>query len=287
MKTSDKPTPRLDTLHTLLRWEWRLNNARLRELMGISIVRASEWLKEFKDTYPDLVKWDARTRSLSATKRVFSQRNGKAPPTAELNESLAKYLGLVGLSQSPNKIVTSSALWSAFPDLSAPNPAVFSALSEGIRTLRTVVITYRSMGNPAPHRRTLDPHSLVRAGRRWHVRAYSHESQGYRDYALGRIVKVDVLDQKSQFSAEQDEAWNTLVPVKLIAHPHLSPEQQDLIRFEYFNGTSGRIDTCRAALIGYFIHDIRAATDPDKQTPPDYQLAVSNIDEVGPWLFPA
>lgn len=287
MKTSDKPTPRLDTLHTLLRWEGRLNNARLRELTGISIVRASEWLKEFKDTCPTLVKWDARSRSLLATKRVFASKNGKPTPTGELNESLAKYLGLVGLSQSPNKIVTSSVLWSAFPDLSAPNPAVFSSLSESIRTRRSAIITYRSMGNPEPHLRTIDPHSLVRAGRRWHVRAYSHESQGFRDYALGRIVKVEVLDKNAEFFAEQDEDWNTLVPVRLIAHPRLSPEQQDIIRFEYFDGTSARVDTCRAALIGYFIHDIRAATDPEKQTPPDYQLAVSNIDEVGPWLFPA
>jgi len=88
-------------------------------------------------------------------------------------------------------------------------------------------------------------------------------------------------------SPDQDEAWNTLVPVRLIAHPLLSTDQQEVIRFEYFNSTAARVDTCRAALIGYFIQDIRAATSPETQMPLDYQLAVANIDEVGPWLFPA
>ena len=78
-----------------------------------------------------------------------------------------------------------------------------------------------------------------------------------------------------------------MVPVWLIAHPLRSIDQQDVMRFEYFNGTGARVDTCRAALIGYFIQDICAATDPEKQTSPDYQLAVVNIEEVSPWIFPA
>jgi hypothetical protein len=39
-------------------------------------------------------------------------------------------------------------------------------------------------------------------------------------------------------------------------------------------------------LIGYFIQDVRAAIDTKSQQPPDYQLAVANIEEVRPWLFP-
>ena len=287
MKQKDIPKQRQDVLHSLLLWEGRLNNARLREITGISIVRASEWLKEFKERFHDLVIWDARTRSLIATKRVYANVGGKNRSVVVLSESLSKYLSLVGLSQSPAKVVTSSALWSAYPELSAPDPLVFSVLTEGIRTQRTVSITYRSMGNPKPHQRTLEPHSIVRAGRRWHVRAFCHESQGFRDYALGRIARPELLDQKAEHFSNQDEAWNTLVPVRLIAHPCLSSDQQEVIRFEYFNGTAERVDTCRAALIGYFIQDIRAAVSLEEQSPPDYQLVVSNLDEVGPWLFPA
>jgi hypothetical protein len=77
----------------------------------------------------------------------------------------------------------------------------------------------------------------------------------------------------------------TMVPVRLIAHPGLSTEQQDLIRFEYFGNTAARIDTCRGALVPYFIQDVRAALDPQTERPPDFQLAVENIDEVRQWVF--
>jgi hypothetical protein len=32
--------------------------------------------------------------------------------------------------------------------------------------------------------------------------------------------------------------------------------------------------------VPYFIHDIRAAIDTSKQCPPEYQLAVANLEEV-------
>lgn len=79
----------------------------------------------------------------------------------------------------------------------------------------------------------------------------------------------------------------TQVPVRLIAHPLLSIEQQELIRFEYFNKTAARVDTCRGALVAYFIQDVRAALDPEAQRPPDYQLAIENINVVRPWVFPS
>jgi len=85
---------------------------------------------------------------------------------------------------------------------------------------------------------------------------------------------------------EDDAAWNAHVPVRLVAHPDLSREQEEVIRFEYFDNTSARVITCRGALVGYFIQDIRAAIDTVKQCPPDYQLAVSNTAEVKRWLFP-
>ena len=86
--------------------------------------------------------------------------------------------------------------------------------------------------------------------------------------------------------ANDDEAWMTMVPVRLVAHPQLTIEQQNLIRFEYFGNTAARVDTCRGALVAYFIQDVRAALNPENQQPPDYQLLVDNFNEVKPWVFP-
>lgn len=142
-----------------------------------------------------------------------------------------------------------------------------------------------SMREPAPHRRVVSPHSLVRAGRRWHVRAYSQHNQDFRDYALGRVLEVKPLAFDAERFKADDLAWNTNVCVRLIAHPGLSPEQAKVIQFEYFNGTSSRVETSRAALVPYFIQDVRAAMDTETQRVPDYQIAVENTQEVAPWVF--
>lgn len=122
----------------------------------------------------------------------------------------------------------------AFPDLSTPSPEIFAALSQSIRLKQSVEITYRSMGETAPHKRTISPHHVVRAGRRWHVRAFSSKHQNFRDYALGRIVAVTLLNSPQERAESQDAAWNTIVPVRLITHRNLSREQEEVIRFEYF-----------------------------------------------------
>jgi predicted DNA-binding transcriptional regulator YafY len=82
---------------------------------------------------------------------------------------------------------------------------------------------------------------LIRAGRRWHARAFCSTNRDFRDYALGRIENAKLLDPPSEQLDHDDKAWMTKVAVRLVAHPDLTP---------------------------------------------DYQLAVANIEEVRPWLFP-
>lgn len=278
---------RLTLLASILLWEGRLNNARLREIFDLSSVRASEWIREFRDTYPGWTEWNSKTRSYHATIKAYrSDGSGEQRKQSDAT-SLSQYLGLVGIPHSVTEPSQSRAIWAAFPDLSVPSPRTFALVSEAIRERQTLQITYRSMREPTPHLRVIAPHSLIRAGRRWHLRAFSTTNQDFRDYALGRVEKVERLDSPAERTEKDDRAWMTKVPVRLVAHPDLTPEQEALIRFEYFNNTAARVDTCRGALVSYFIQDVRAAVDPAKQRPPDFQMAVANIEEVRPWLFPS
>ena len=278
---------RLTLLASILLWEGRLNNARLREIFDLSSVRASEWIREFRETYPGWTEWNSKTRSYHATMKAYrSDGSGEQRKQSDAT-SLSQYLGLVGIPHSVTEPSQSRAIWAAFPDLSVPSPRTFALVSEAIRERQTLQITYRSMREPTPHLRVIAPHSLIRAGRRWHLRAFSSTNQDFRDYALGRVEKVERLDSPAERTEKDDRAWMTKVPVRLVAHPDLTPEQEALIRFEYFNNTAARVDTCRGALVSYFIQDVRAAVDPAKQRPPDFQMAVANIEEVRPWLFPS
>ena len=141
------------------------------------------------------------------------------------------------------------------------------------------------MRDPAPHKRIISPHSIIRAGRRWHVRAYCELNKQFRDYTLGRISHAVLLDQPAGSLIDDDKDWATEVPVRLIAHPGLSQEQQAVICFEYFKDTSSRTTTCRVPLVNYYIQDVRAAVDIETQRPPEYQLAIGNVKEIKKWLF--
>lgn len=270
---------RLHQMELLLRWEGHIGNQRLRDLFGLSVTRASEWLKEFRELNPYWTRWNSVMRRFEATPTFyqFAERDMMA--------SLGQYLTLTGLptamDASPQDVIVA-----AFPDITPPSPKIFADLSEAARTGCAVEILYRSMRNPSPHPRKISPHSIIHAGRRWHVRAYCELNKDFRDYALGRISDV-VIAGPASCKKEADSAWMTEVPIRLVAHPELSLEQGSLIRFEYFHNTSARVTTCRGALVNYFIQDVRAAIDIRTQRPPEYQLAVQNFKEVLPWLFPA
>lgn len=274
-------------LKLLLIWEGRLNRGRLMDLFGISSNWASVWIRELREQHPEWLAWDTRTRSFHATPETYKAWRTADPRRLEDATSLAKYLALVGMPYAATGgTLGEGGLLAAFPDLSTPSPQHFAIMSEAIRQGRAIQLTYRSMQHPEPHQRTISPHSLIRAGRRWHVRAYCDVRQDFRDYALGRIVNAKLLSASAIQGEQNDKAWLTSVPVRLIAHPDLTPEQESLIRFEYFGNTAARVQTCRGALVSYFIQDARVATNVKKQLPPDYQLAVANLEEVKPWLFP-
>ncbi len=285
MARVDLTEQRLSTLKLLLLWEGFLNRSRLASLLGLGDIRASQLIQEFRTKYPRWLTWNSRSRSYHATHEAYvtTKRGDKVHDSAA---SLANYLSLIGVPYVTTDTESIGPICGAFPDLSTPDPRIFAVLSQAIRLHSAVEITYRSMKEPAPHQRIVSPHHLVRAGRRWHVRAYCSTNQDFRDYALGRIVDVAPLDSPQEQPEEADAAWNAKVPVRLIAHPDLSREQEEVIRFEYFNNTSARVVTCRGALLGYFVQDTRAATNVKRQRPPEYQLAVANLEEVSPWLFP-
>jgi len=269
---------RLLTLRLLLQWEGYLNRSRVANLLELGDVRASQWIQEFRNQYPSWLEWNAKSKSYHATYEAFKGMNSKNNAI-----SLSKYLSLVN---TPHVISDSEDfVCSAFPELSTPDPEIFSGISTAIRYKSDISVLYRSMSEPKSHERLITPHHLVRVGRRWHMRGYCSLNHDFRDYSLGRIVKLSILNMSKGKPESEDARWNKLLNVRLIAHPELTIDQEDVIKYEYFEGTSSRVVSCRAALVGYFIQDIRAATDISNHKPPEYQIAISNIEEILPWMF--
>nr|WP_259371959.1 WYL domain-containing protein [Caldimonas mangrovi] len=251
-------------------WEGRVSRARLMELFGLSATRASEWLKELKVQRPDWVEWDSKRRSLTATKAAYRdvERSHPSASAVPIHESLGD--------------ATMILPW----EFSRLSPYTFSRLRMAIKDRRQVSFNYMSMSRPVKHRRVVEPHSIVRAGRRWHVRGYCLERGDFRDFVLGRMTDVSLTDEAASHEIGSDSNWNRIVKVRLVAHPSLTDAQSQVVRQEYFSGTAARVTTCRGPLVPYLIQELKVATDLDRQLPPDYQLALDNREECKEWLFP-
>ena len=253
---------------------------------GLSPVRASEWLRELRDRHPDWVEWDSRARAYLATNAAY-RATSTHKVDAQPGLALHPYLPLLG---QPHK-ARSPASGDGSPvsvlpwSFSNPTPQAFAAIRLAIEERHQLRFTYRSMGNPEPHGRSLEPHSLIQAGRRWHVRGFCIETQDFRDFVLGRIAALKRTQEPATTLLSDDTAWNTTLKVRLVAHPALTIAQQAVIAHEYFAGTSVRQQTCRGPLVPYFIQETRAAVDITRQLPPDYQLALANVEECRPWMF--
>lgn len=265
-------------------WEGRLSRGRLMDVLGLSGIRVSQLLREVREENHDWFAWDSKSKSYFATPAAYKRAQADLK-TGTSDLSLAAYLAEADIHAdlAPGVGPVVVAPWGFSP----VNPYTFSRIRLAVEQGARLKIEYRSMQTPEPHTRTVEPHCLIQAGRRWHMRGYCLETSDFRDFVLGRIAKITLLDQKAESTAAEDTRWNAVVKVRIQAHPKMTPGQQDLIRSEYFDGTAVRVHSCRGAMLPYLVQELRLALDIDRDVPPEYQLAVENVEEVRKWLFPA
>lgn len=74
----------------ILLWEGRVSRSRLISEFGLSPIRASEWLRDFRETHPDWVTWDSKLRADVATATAYSaaERAANGPQTDTIGAML-------------------------------------------------------------------------------------------------------------------------------------------------------------------------------------------------------
>lgn len=258
---------RLKILDTLLKWEGELSNARVRELIDIQTVQASRLLSEYRDAHQERLTWDVSTKRY---RRVATREH--------YGGSADDYLHLLFDEEDvPEWLVRIDT------QISTVRPEVLATLRKSIEGETPVRIVYVSMTHPKGTERIIFPRGIVEAGRRWHVRAWCCLRHDYRDFVLGRIRNLEPTETQER-PAGIDEAWNVVVDVRLVPHRELDPAQAQVVRDELFEGTTARRIPTRGCLVPYVIQEVRAAITED-QRPPEYQIEVSNVDEIKKYLF--
>jgi len=259
---------RIRVMEGVLAWEGEIGNARLRRLFDLQPVQASRLLADFRSFMGDRITEDTRAKVWRAT----------VPDALTPEMSLIEYARLLEVVDDPCVI-------DARIDLTEIRPSVFANLRKAALSGKGVIITYASMTTPVFAERTIFPHSIVHIGRRWHARAWCAKRKDFLDFTLGRMRSAVITQELAPANVDADAAWNRMADIELSAHRLLQPAQQKIVQGEYFNGKTSRRVPCRACLVQYIIQELRAAIDPLKETPPEFQIEVSNADELKYSLF--
>jgi len=252
---------RLRAIELLAYWEGRLVTNRLIGWFGVSRQQASADIKKYMTMHnPNSLVHDPAVKA-------YVPKPGFRPvlTTGHINEYLDMVSGLVSESMAVTLEVDTNLAAVQLPDRSV-RPEVVREVIRACRTRGSIKILYASMSNPVWNERVISPHTLVYTGFRWHVRAYCHKRQEFRDFLLSRIGRTPKPSSESPPETLEDELWNEHILLTLVPNPKLNDGQKALVEKD-FGMPDGRLQmTVRKALAHYTLQR--------------YQVAIS-VDEVG------
>lgn len=164
-------------------------------------------------------------------------------------------------------------------------PSVVRAVVAATRQRRKLRGECVSLSEPSAVRCTIEPHTLVYSGQRWHVRGWCEHRRQFRDFPLNRFRGTpEVLPERCRHTEQQDEDWNRMVTVEIRPDRRLKPEQQAVIASD-FGMTNQRLALqTRAALVRYLLSTVGIrphSRDPD---PLLQQVELANPEALKPWL---
>lgn len=232
-------TQRLRFIETRLFWSGSLTSKDLTETFNIHRSVASRDFGAYQKLAPRNMLYDRRKRCFVAG-RYFLPIFGS--PTLDK---------LAAHSVLGDQFPGGESIFQWLPQVQRHiDPAVARNIAECIKSNRDLLIVYRSMKEPTGLERWITPKALVSDGRRWHVRAYCHSRNDYRDFVIGRIAVAD-RTRPHDLELPDDEDWEDIIPVHIIPHPSLSKAQKALVRLDYNMDETGFTMKCRKALLLY------------------------------------
>ncbi|KEY59794.1 WYL domain-containing protein [Serratia sp. DD3] len=162
---------------------------------------------------------------------------------------------------------------------------VITTLMKAIHQHLRIEVNYISLSNPESEGRIFSPHSIIKAGSRFHVRGYCEKSQGFRDLVLSRFRENAAIEGSSPHSIVQDEAWQTYVTLILSPDPRLTLAQREVLANDYQMENNQLHIKTRAALADYLLKELQVNTKYLDGKPEAQQLVLVNRDDIKQWLF--
>lgn len=260
---------RLEFIEFRLFWEGGLNRADITDFFGVSVPQASKDLSQYRELAPANIHYDLSAKRYLAApdfRPIFLK------PDAD------RYLNQ--LRSIADRVVPADETWLAsVPEAEAmPVPhrqvdvTVLRMTLAAIRERASVEILYQSMNEqrPEPIWRHMSPHAFGSDGFRWHVRAFCHIDNKFKDFLLSRCLDARSLGKQGAV-AEDDLQWRETFNVILSPNPMIGENQRKVIAQDYGMHEGTVVIPVRQALLYYFRKrlrlDVADVLDDPRETP--------------------
>lgn len=274
---------RLRAIELIAHWEGRLITAQLMEWFGITRQQASSDINRYN------TEFNAQSLVHSAAAKGYVPATDFQPvlTTGHVNEYLSLLASQGGQPMAQVLEAHPGVATVQLPDR-AVRPEVVRELVKACRAGSSLNIRYASMSTPVAHQRVISPHALVYTGFRWHVRAWCHNRQAYRDFLLSRIDQAPKPCDDIAPPADNDSLWHEQISLALIPNLLLNNAQKGLVERD-FAMPDGRLQlTVRKALAHYTLQRYQAAiTEAEALRVSEHplQLLPADLSKLEPFLF--
>ena len=263
---------RLQFLEFKLYWEGKVNRGDLTAEFGISIPQASVDFTKYQEMAPQNIFYNSSAKHYEPTE-TFS------PIFIEL--SADAYFSTI-LCSPTESIATCGSDYVA----AVPNPSrvisldVLRILVQAIKNKQVVSVDYRSFNNPqAGNTRLISPHAFGTDGSRWHVRAFCHESNSFKDFVLGRIASA-VMGPESDIDVNSDLKWFNYAEVVIGPNPKLNEAQKSIVAMDYGMTDFELKFKCRIALLYYLTKKLGIDRNGSDRAGEEQHIVAINFDEI-------
>lgn len=266
---------RLEFIEFRLFWEGGLNRSDIIDTFDVSVPQASKDLTLYQDRAPNNAVYDKSAKRYVASTR-FVPHFLKPDPDGYLSRLRSVGEGLIDLSESwITQVPDTDIALTPKRDIDAE---MLRLVLSGIRERRSLEIYYQSMSpeRPDPMWRRISPHAFGYDGFRWHVRAYCHATDKFKDFLLPRILWCRGLGEPGT-NSDQDALWQERFSVHIGPHPSLTVSQKAVVAKDYGMADGSAIMTVRYAMLFYVLKRLGLLGDASKLPPRSQHIVVINL----------